>query len=308
MDNRRYDYSPIIRRPRIEWPNHGRIALWVAPNIEYFHYNMPIRGTGSNHWPDVPGYSLRDYGARVGVYRIMEVLDKFNIRASVLLNAEVCEKHPAIIEEGNKRKWEWLGHGLTNSVSMLDYTPAEERGIIHNVKEIITKATGKAPKGWLGPGLGETHDTPDHLAAEGFEYVCDWGNDEQPTPMRVKSGRMLVVPHGQCQQKTGRQRQLKTAHHPVTESPCVPGCQPYSHDDRAQGDAHAPARMQPLHQPFPEMGRHVGIQTGIDRARPQPGEHAQQDHHPPLRDQGIADQRQAGEEAARGKHPAHAQA
>jgi hypothetical protein len=107
----------------------------------------------------------------------------------------VCAQHPPIIEEGNKRKWEWLGHGMTNSVSMLDYSPEVERDIIHNVKEIITKATGKVPKGWLGPGLGETYNTPDHLAAEGFEYVCDWGNDEQPTPMRVKSGRMLVVPY-----------------------------------------------------------------------------------------------------------------
>ena len=145
MENRRYDYSPIIRRPKIEWPEHGRIALWVAPNIEYFHYDMPIRGSGSNHTPDVPGYTLRDYGSRVGVYRIMEVLDKHGIRASVLLNAEVCDKHPPIIEEGNKRKWEWLGHGMTNSISMLDYPPQEERAIIHNVKEIITKATGRAP-------------------------------------------------------------------------------------------------------------------------------------------------------------------
>ena len=102
MDNRRYDYSPIIRRPKIEWPEHGRIALWVAPNIEYFHYDMPIRGSGSNHTPDVPGYTLRDYGSRVGVYRIMEVLDKHGMRASVLLNAEVCEKHPPIIEEGSR--------------------------------------------------------------------------------------------------------------------------------------------------------------------------------------------------------------
>jgi allantoinase len=143
----------------------------------------------------VPGYTLRDYGSRVGVYRIMSVLDKFGIRASVLLNAEVCEHHPEIIAEGNKRNWEWLGHGLTNSVSMLDYSADEERGIIHKVKEIITASTGKEPKGWLGPGLGETFDTPDHLAAEGFEYVCDWGNDEQPTPMRVKTGRMIVVPY-----------------------------------------------------------------------------------------------------------------
>jgi len=173
MENRRFDYSPITRRPKIEWPDHGRIALWVAPNIEYFHFDMPIRGSGSNHKPDVPGYTLRDYGSRVGVFRIMEVLDKYTIRASVLLNAEVCEQHPPIIEEGNKRNWEWLGHGMTNSISMLDYPPEEERSIIQKVKQTITSATGKAPKGWLGPGLGETFDTPDHLAAEGFEYVCD---------------------------------------------------------------------------------------------------------------------------------------
>jgi peptidoglycan/xylan/chitin deacetylase (PgdA/CDA1 family) len=195
MKNPRYDYSPIIGREQIAWPNDGRIALWVAPNIEFFHFDMPIRGSGSNHKPDVPGYTLRDYGSRVGVFRIMSVLDRFGIRASVLLNAEVCEHHPEIIAEGNKRNWEWLGHGLTNSVSMLDYSADEERGIIHKVKEIITASTGKEPKGWLGPGLGETFDTPDHLAAEGFEYVCDWGNDEQPTPMRVKTGRMIVVPY-----------------------------------------------------------------------------------------------------------------
>jgi peptidoglycan/xylan/chitin deacetylase (PgdA/CDA1 family) len=195
MENRRYDYSPIIRRAKIEWPNHGRIALWVAPNIEYFHFNMPIRGSGSNHTPDVPGYTLRDYGSRVGVFRIMNVLDKYGIRASVLLNAEVCEHHGPIIEEGNKRQWEWLGHGMTNSISMLDYAAEEERAIIRKVKEIITQTTGKAPKGWLGPGLGETYNTPDHLAAEGFEYVCDWACDEQPIPMRVKSGRMLIVPY-----------------------------------------------------------------------------------------------------------------
>ncbi len=151
MENRRYDYSPIIRRPKIEWPNHGRIALWVAPNIEYFHYDMPIRGSGSNHTPDVPGYTLRDYGSRVGVFRIMDVLDKFDIRASVLLNAEVCEQHPPIIEEGNKRKWEWLGHGMTNSVSMLDYPVEEELGIIRRVKEIITQGYGQSTQGLAWP-------------------------------------------------------------------------------------------------------------------------------------------------------------
>src|SRR5512146_2236527 len=137
MNNPRYDYLPITKRKKIVWPNGGRIALWVAPNIEYFHFDMPIRGSGSNHAPDVPGYSLRDYGSRVGVFRIMDVLDKYRIRASVLLNAEVCSQQPQIIEEGKKRQWEWLGHGMTNSYSMIDCGLTEERSTIRSVKEII---------------------------------------------------------------------------------------------------------------------------------------------------------------------------
>ena len=154
MENRRYDYSPIIRRPKIEWPDHGRIALWVAPNIEYFHFNMPIRGSGSNHAPDVPGHTLRDYGSRVGVFRIMEVLDKYGIRASVLLNAEVCEQHPPIIDEGKKRDWEWLGHGMTNSISMLDYPPEEERSIIHKVADDHYESNRQGAEGLARPRIG----------------------------------------------------------------------------------------------------------------------------------------------------------
>jgi allantoinase len=197
MQNRRYDYLPSIKRKAIKWPNNATLAFWVCPNIEYFHIDKPIRGSGSTHVPDVQGYSLRDYGARVGVYRLMEVFDKHGMRASVLLNADVCKYHPAIIEEGNKRKWEWLGHGETNSRDMSSYGENEEGKVIREIMETITNATGKAPKGWLGPGLIETFNTPDHLAAAGFEYVCDWACDDQPTPIRVKSGRMIVVPYEQ---------------------------------------------------------------------------------------------------------------
>src|SRR5712692_6274605 len=197
MENSRYDYSPIIQRKRLKWPAGARLAFWVCPNIEYFHIDKPIPAASSSHLPDIQGYSLRDYGSRLGVFRMMEVLDKYRIRASVLLNADVCEHHPAIIEEGKKRNWEWLGHGMTNNARMSDYPPEEERKVIRQVKETITRAIGRAPKGWLGPGLSETFDTPDHLAAEGFEYLCDWGCDDQPVPMRVRKGRMIIVPYQQ---------------------------------------------------------------------------------------------------------------
>ena len=170
----------------------------VAPNIECFHIDKVIPGAPSSYLPDVTGYALRDYGARIGVFRVMEVLDEHTIRASVLLNADVCVHYPAIIEEGNKRNWEWLGHGVTNNIRMTQYAADEERAVVRQIRETITAVTGKAPRGWLGPGGGdESPHTLDHLAAEGFEYVCDWGFDDQPMALRVQSGRMVAIPYQQ---------------------------------------------------------------------------------------------------------------
>jgi allantoinase len=198
MQTDRYDYSPIIRRKPLNWPNNARVALMVAPNIEFFHIDKAIPGSPSAPLPDVTGYALRDYGSRIGVFRMMDVLDQHGTRATVLLNADVCTHHPAIIEEGNKRNWEWLGHGVTNNIRINQYPPKEEHTVIRQIKETIGKATGKAPRGWLGPGGGdESTNTLDHLAAEGFDYVCDWGCDDQPVAMRVKSGRMIGIPYQQ---------------------------------------------------------------------------------------------------------------
>ncbi|MEE8077300.1 MAG: polysaccharide deacetylase family protein, partial [Candidatus Binatia bacterium] len=197
MAKDRYDYLPSVGRGELKWPDDARIALWVCPNIEYFHIDKPLTSATSPHLPDIQSYSLRDYGSRIGVFRIMEVLDKHGIRASVLLNSDVCERHPAIIEEGKKRQWEWLGHGITNNLRLNHYPLEEERAVIRKVRDTITASTGAPPKGWLGPGLAETFNTPDHLAAEGFEYICDWACDDQPVPMRVRSGRMIALPYQQ---------------------------------------------------------------------------------------------------------------
>ncbi|HEX9443444.1 MAG TPA: polysaccharide deacetylase family protein [Candidatus Binatia bacterium] len=197
MQTDRYDYSPIIKRPPFKWPGNARVALMVAPNIEFFHIDKAIPGA-SAPLPDVTGYTLRDYGSRVGVFRMMDVLDKHGVRASVLLNADVCRHHPAIIEAGSQRRWEWLGHGVTNNVRINQYPPEEERAVIRGIKETIQAATGTAPRGWLGPGGGDqSADTLDHLAAEGFDYTCDWGADDQPFAIRVKSGRMIGIPYQQ---------------------------------------------------------------------------------------------------------------
>lgn len=197
LDNTRYDYSPIIRRSPLRWPNNARVAVWVAINIEHFKIDMP--GTPLHPFPgiipDVFNYAWRDYGPRVGIWRMMKLLDRLGVRASVTLNSDVCAHNPIIIEEGVKRNWEFLGHGITNSQFLAGMSEDQERQVIRTVHKTIKEATGKAPQGWLGPALAETYNTPDLLAEEGFTYVCDWNNDDQPYPMKVRKGRLLSVPY-----------------------------------------------------------------------------------------------------------------
>jgi peptidoglycan/xylan/chitin deacetylase (PgdA/CDA1 family) len=126
----------------------------------------------------------------------MEVLDRHGIRATVALNSELCAEHPIIIEEGNKLRWEWMGHCESNTRRLNAAPPGEEPRIIKNALATIERATGKRPRGWLGSGLQETWDTLDLLAGEGLQYVCDWTNDDQPYTMTLGGGRTLIsVPY-----------------------------------------------------------------------------------------------------------------
>jgi peptidoglycan/xylan/chitin deacetylase (PgdA/CDA1 family) len=195
----RYDYSPIIDRPVLRWPDGARVAVWVIPNIEHFLFNVQSTSLASigplN--PDIRNYSWRDYGVRVGIWRMMDIMERYRVKGTVALNSDVCREYPRIIEEGNKLGWEWMGHGITNSVILNAQSEAEERKLIREVVTTITKIAGEAPRGWLGPALSETVNTLDILAENGIEYVGDWVNDDQPYPMKVKKGRMFSMPYSQ---------------------------------------------------------------------------------------------------------------
>lgn len=193
-----FPYTPIHRRPRIAWPNGARIALWVIPNIEIFALDerMPD-GPGSSGGliPDVHMWAIRDYGARVGVYRHMEVLSKHGIRATVALNSEICDAHPEIIEEAVKLGWELMGHNQSNTRRLNTVPAEEERGVIAATLDRIEAASGTRPVGWLSAGLQETWDTVDHLADLGCSYVADWVNDDQPYAMDLNGKRLVSLPY-----------------------------------------------------------------------------------------------------------------
>jgi len=194
----RFDYSPIVDRPPLRWPKGARVALWVIPNIEHFLFDRPamrISGTAGTPNPDVMNYSWRDYGVRVGIWRMMEIMQRHGVRGTVALNSDVCKEYPRIIEEGKSLGWEWMGHGITNSIRIGEQSEAEERALIKESVSTIAKSVGQRPRGWLSPGLGESVRTLDLLAENGIEYVGNWVNDEQPYPMKVRKGSMIAMPY-----------------------------------------------------------------------------------------------------------------
>jgi allantoinase len=198
MNNTRYDFDPIIRRKPLRWPNGARVAVWVIPNIEHFHIDRPgtaMRAASTSQVPDVYNVAWRDYGLRVGIWRQMAIFDKYGIRATVALNAEVCDHYPVVVEEGVKRGWEFMGHGMTNSQSMYGLPEDQERDVIQRTVARIEQAVGKRPRGWLGPGLAETMRTPELLAAAGVEYVGDWCADDQPFPLKLEQGTLTAMPY-----------------------------------------------------------------------------------------------------------------
>jgi peptidoglycan/xylan/chitin deacetylase (PgdA/CDA1 family) len=193
-----FPYVPINERPRLEWPEGARVAVWVVPNIEFFPLSRPISsypGAPAGAAPSVRAWAQRDYGNRVGVWRIMEVLRKHGIRASVNLNSDICEQHPQIVRAAMELGWEFLGHNETNAVWLSELNPEEERNVISRSLARISETTGKKPVGWLGSGLAETWHTLDYLLAEGIRYVADWVNDDQPYFMKIGGKRLVSIPY-----------------------------------------------------------------------------------------------------------------
>jgi allantoinase len=186
-----FPYVPIHKRPRIEWPDNAKVALWVIPNIEAFSLNEHIeRG---DTIPNVPAFSIRDYGARVGIWRLMKVLERYGIRGTAALNSEACDVYPEVIEEAIRLKWEFMGHNESNTRYLNQVDAAEERRIIRDSLLKIEKSTGRRPVGWLGSGLIETWNTLEFLVDEGCQYVADWVNDDQPYRMQVPNGDIVSL-------------------------------------------------------------------------------------------------------------------
>ena len=198
-----YDYWPYENRPKINWPGGAKMAFWVAPNIEYYELDPP-ENPQRKPWPvpspAIAGYSIRDYGNRVGHMRQMKLLEKYGIRGSISLSTALCDHHPEIIELCKERDWEFFSHGIYNTRYTYGMDEQQERDMIRDAMETIYKHTRQKCAGYLAPALSHSELTLDLFAEVGTElfgdeggiYTCDLFHDDQPTPIHLRSGKRFV--------------------------------------------------------------------------------------------------------------------
>lgn len=196
MSDLPFDYSARPRREPLRLPDGARVGFYVAPNVEHFPVGEPaisLFPATLGCPPDPLNHGWRDYGVRVGLWRVADALAARGVPASVAVNSAVCEHYPEIVEAGLDAGWTWVCHGRDNATFQAGMDEDQERSYLADVVGVIERATGTRPKGWLGPALTETFNTPRLLAELGFTYVLDWSNDDEPYPLRVPG--MVAIPY-----------------------------------------------------------------------------------------------------------------
>ena len=193
-----YDFWPYEGRPKIVWPGGKKLAFWIAPNIEYYELQPPYNEKRPG-WPRgnpaVVAYSQRTWGNKVCHWRLMDLFDKYDLRGSISLSIGLVEHHPEIIEAVNARNWEFFSHGIYNTRYSYGMDEAQERAVLEDSIRTVEQATGKRIRGYLAPALTHTEKTLDLIAEHDFWYTCDLFQDDQPQPIKTKTGKLVSMPY-----------------------------------------------------------------------------------------------------------------
>ena len=196
----RFDYSPITGRPDYVWPNGARLAVYIGFNLEHFAFGQGLGACigPASPQPDVLNYSWREYGNRVGAWRCLELFDQLAWPTAAIINTALYDHCPELVAAFVKRGDELVGHGHTNSERQNTLDEAAERALLLSCRDRIQTESGATPAGWLSPWIAETLHTPDLLVETGYSYTLNWCHDDQPQPMRTRSGqRLWSIPYPQ---------------------------------------------------------------------------------------------------------------
>ena len=198
LPRQRTDYSAIVDRPPLRLPGRARLVLWPIVNLEVWDISRPMprqvlpAPTGASLLPDVPHWSWHEYGMRVGVWRFFELFRARGIKPTLAINARVCEDYVRVAEEARREAWEFMGHAYDQ---MPIHKHENQKDMINRSMDILERFTGKRPLGWLGPGLTQTYETPELLAAAGVKYIGDWVYDDEPDIIRTANGPLVTLPY-----------------------------------------------------------------------------------------------------------------
>jgi allantoinase len=200
LPTERLPYSAISERPALKLPDGARMAVWVIVNVEEWDPKETMPRTvltppaGGSPMPDIPNWAWHEYGNRVGFWRMLEVFDRHRVRAALAINGSAISRYEPIARAAKERGWEFIGHGFGQKNMQ---KVADERADIRATAAAIESFTGKRPRGWLGPGLTETWETPDVLVEEGYDYVCDWVLDDEPVVLETRTRPIVNIPYTQ---------------------------------------------------------------------------------------------------------------
>jgi len=200
LDHRWFEHESIFRRDPLVWPGGKPVALWISVAVEFFPLDAPSQpfrplGGLDRGYPDFWSFGNRDYGNRIGIYRIMQVLDRFGLRATAAVNSTAASRFPRLVEEVVRRDWEIAAHGLDMGHVHHEAIPAaEERAVIEEARDALVRASGQPVKGWYSPGRAESNNTLRLICEGGFEYVGDWANDDLPYMMKAGPGMICAMP------------------------------------------------------------------------------------------------------------------
>ncbi len=198
LPRERVPYSAIVDRPKLALPGGARIVVWSIVNVEYWDIGKPMARqvlpppTGASLLPDVPNWSWHEYGMRVGFWRFHELYESLRIRPTLAINARVCLDYPRVAQAARDSGWEFMGHSFEQGPIQNE---KDQPGMIRKSLDTLERFAGKRPIGWLGPGLTETLETPEHLAEAGIRYIGDWVYDDEPTELRTAHGPLVTLPY-----------------------------------------------------------------------------------------------------------------
>ncbi len=198
-DHDHYAWETIVSRPLPTWPGHAPTALLVVVPLQWFRFDgqsafAPLGGP-SKEYPDYREWSWKDYGMRVGLFRVLDVLERFGVRATVAADAETCRRYPRVLDEARSRGLEVVAHGRSaNDLHHDGLTETEERSLIAEAVEVVSQAAGEPARGWLSPSRTQSARTAGLLAEHGLEYVLDWANDDAPYRLHAGGGQLVSLP------------------------------------------------------------------------------------------------------------------